>query len=149
MNWPAEHIDRLRTLHANGMSGSQIAVELNKEFGTAYTRNSIIGKCHRLGDRMATASATPRQRRRRTRLVWDAGAGQERAAEVGSERPRSDRACTLLDLTSESCRWPVGEPGAEDFYFCGEKVLGPLPYCGFHARMAYQPAAERRRARAA
>ena len=26
---------------------------------------------------------------------------------------------TLLELTEETCRWPIGDPGQADFFFCG------------------------------
>ena len=32
--------------------------------------------------------------------------------------------------------------------FCGGRAVAGLPYCGHHCRIAYQPAAERRRLRA-
>ena len=55
-----------------------------------------------------------------------------------SDRPR----CSLFDLGAQSCRWPIGRPGAEDFGFCGAPVEG-LPYCAGHARLAYRSAAQR------
>jgi GcrA cell cycle regulator len=27
--------------------------------------------------------------------------------------------CSLLELTSRSCRWPIGNPRSEDFRYCG------------------------------
>lgn len=46
-------------------------------------------------------------------------------------------ACTLLDLTARTCRWPHGDPQSGDFYFCGAPPLDAVPYCGPHSRMAY------------
>lgn len=45
--------------------------------------------------------------------------------------------CGLLDLKSDSCRWPFGDPRDQDFYFCGGKVIGCGPYCGDHAALAF------------
>ena len=53
--------------------------------------------------------------------------------------------CTLLELNEGKCRWPIGDPGSTEFFFCGGKPLESLPYCGYHSRLAYQPVAERRR----
>ena len=53
----------------------------------------------------------------------------------------------LLELTEATCRWPIGDPGSADFFFCGGPTLTSLPYCAFHSRVAYQPASDRRRDR--
>jgi GcrA cell cycle regulator len=55
--------------------------------------------------------------------------------------------CSILELNESTCRWPIGDPSAVDFFFCGGKTIEGLPYCGFHSRIAYQPASERRRDR--
>ena len=47
---------------------------------------------------------------------------------------------TLLELTEETCRWPIGDPGSADFFFCGGQTATGLPYCAYHSRVAYQPA---------
>jgi GcrA cell cycle regulator len=50
------------------------------------------------------------------------------------------RGCTLLELSQGKCRWPISNPGAEDFRFCGNEPVKGLPYCLGHARIAYRPA---------
>jgi GcrA cell cycle regulator len=57
--------------------------------------------------------------------------------------------CTILELGEGKCRWPIGDPSAADFFFCGGKTIEGLPYCGYHARIAYQPVDRRRDRRAA
>ena len=52
---------------------------------------------------------------------------------------------TILELNEQTCRWPVGDPGSNDFFFCGGNTVTGLPYCAYHSRVAYQPAGERRR----
>jgi GcrA cell cycle regulator len=52
-----------------------------------------------------------------------------------------------LELNEDTCRWPIGDPATPEFIFCGGKPLTGLPYCGYHSRVAYQPANERRRDR--
>jgi GcrA cell cycle regulator len=54
---------------------------------------------------------------------------------------------TLLELSEDTCRWPIGDPATPEFFFCGGKPLNGLPYCNYHSRAAYQPANERRRDR--
>jgi GcrA cell cycle regulator len=46
---------------------------------------------------------------------------------------------TLLDLESNDCRWPVGEPRQPDFHFCGKPHAPGRPYCQEHWNMAFQP----------
>jgi len=55
--------------------------------------------------------------------------------------------CSILELTEAKCHWPIGDPSSPDFFFCGGKTIEGLPYCGYHSRIAYQPAADRRRDR--
>ncbi len=49
----------------------------------------------------------------------------------------SRRRLQLVDLTPTSCRWPVGEPGTPEFYFCGEDAP-KQPYCTYHANVAFK-----------
>ncbi|WP_237477934.1 GcrA family cell cycle regulator [Lichenibacterium dinghuense] len=64
------------------------------------------------------------------------------AREVGV--PLSDRV-TILELSGSMCRWPIGDPTSAEFRFCGCRAVGTLPYCQEHARVAFQPVADRRR----
>lgn len=64
------------------------------------------------------------------------------AREVGV--PISDRV-TILELSGSMCRWPIGDPTSAEFRFCGCRAVGTLPYCQEHARVAFQPVADRRR----
>jgi GcrA cell cycle regulator len=54
------------------------------------------------------------------------------------------RGCTLLELSQGKCRWPISNPGAEDFCFCGNEPVKGLPYCLGHARIAYRSVGRRR-----
>ncbi len=57
------------------------------------------------------------------------------------------RRLRLVQLTERTCKWPNGDPLAEDFSFCGNDCGENGPYCRYHARIAFQPASERRRIR--
>lgn len=59
------------------------------------------------------------------------------------------RRLLLTELTERTCKWPIGDPMADDFHFCGCESSDSSPYCAYHAKLAYQPVAERRRAAAA
>ena len=45
----------------------------------------------------------------------------------------------LEELTNETCRWPIGHPYEEKFYFCGRKPMEKFPYCKLHVLYAFQP----------
>src|SRR5262249_24303286 len=34
---------------------------------------------------------------------------------------------TILELNEQTCRWPVGDPGSTDFFFCGGNTIAGLP----------------------
>ena len=55
------------------------------------------------------------------------------------------RRLKLVELSERTCKWPNGDPLAEDFNFCGNDSAETGPYCQYHARLAFQPASERRR----
>lgn len=57
------------------------------------------------------------------------------------------RHLNLLQLTERTCKWPVGDPLHDDFHFCGHESGDATPYCAYHSKLAFQPTAERRRAR--
>ena len=57
------------------------------------------------------------------------------------------RKLALTELTEKTCKWPVGDPLQEDFFFCGTDCDDSDPYCNYHSKLAFQPAAERKRNR--
>jgi GcrA cell cycle regulator len=50
----------------------------------------------------------------------------------------------LMDLTERTCKWPIGDPATDDFYFCGLPVQQGKPYCDAHVGVAFQPMSSRR-----
>lgn len=55
---------------------------------------------------------------------------------------------TLMELTERTCKWPVGDPATDDFWFCGHAVQAGKPYCEAHVAVAFQPMSARRDRRA-
>jgi GcrA cell cycle regulator len=161
MSWTDERVELLKKLWTDGLSASQIAAELG-----GITRNAVIGKVHRLGlsgRAKSPSSSAPRQRKPRSasqvmRISRPAIRGNTALAQafeydvetehapVENVIPMGQRR-TILELTEATCHWPIGDPGAEDFYFCGGNTIGGLPYCAYHSRIAYQPPSDRRRDR--
>ena len=140
MSWTEERIEKLKELWKKGLSASQIAGSLG---GT--TRNAVIGKVHRLNlqQRAISKKTTPRintdhntnaevktqklgRKARFKALLLDKNFEQE--------NPKS-----LEELTDETCRWPIGHPPEEGFYFCGRKPQDKFVYCALHLLYAYQP----------
>ncbi|TJV51123.1 MAG: GcrA cell cycle regulator [Mesorhizobium sp.] len=58
----------------------------------------------------------------------------------------TSRNLKLVELTESTCKWPIGDPLAEDFGFCGNDSTETGPYCRYHSRLAYEPATIRQRA---
>lgn len=46
--------------------------------------------------------------------------------------------------SSQSCCWPLGDPGTPGFHFCGATPLPGKPYCAEHAQLAYVKLRDRR-----
>ncbi len=51
---------------------------------------------------------------------------------------------SLMELTERVCKWPIGDPATDDFYFCGLPVQQGKPYCEAHVGVAFQPMSSRR-----
>ena len=56
---------------------------------------------------------------------------------------------TLMQLTERTCKWPIGDPATEEFWFCGHPVQPGKPYCETHVGVAFQPMSSRRDRRSA
>jgi GcrA cell cycle regulator len=158
MTWTEERVEQLKKLWADGLSASQIAAQLGN-----VTRNAVIGKVHRLGlsgRAKSPSSAAPRPRKPRSashmlRISRPSMRGNNALAHAYDMDLEPDpvpydnvipigQRRTLLELTEATCRWPIGDPGSPEFFFCGGNALMSLPYCAYHSRVAYQPAASRR-----
>ncbi len=163
MSWTEERVELLRKLWNEGLSASRVAAEL----GAGITRNAVIGKIHRLGlaERAKTAN-TPRARAAKQTRQPQTPQRPQAPAVIGNVAlalapiaapvakrgddvviPISERV-TLMELRESMCRWPMGDPSNPEFRFCGARSpAGSGPYCAYHARVAYQPAQDRRRMR--
>ncbi|PJE32203.1 GcrA cell cycle regulator [Pseudooceanicola marinus] len=61
-----------------------------------------------------------------------------------SEIEKKAKRLTLMELTEKTCKWPVGDPATEDFWFCGLPAQAGKPYCEAHVGVAFQPMSSRR-----
>jgi GcrA cell cycle regulator len=139
-SWTTERVERLKKGWAEGLSAAVIGAQMG------MTRNAIIGKVHRLGlhKRGRGGPGVPRPTRR----------PKERNQQEHRIRPRPElrlvidnapdldtpleQRRSILELNKETCRWPVGEPGHAEFFFCGGATAG-FTYCPKHHVRAYAP----------
>ena len=160
--WTTERIDQLRSFVTAGLTCSQIAAEIG------VTRNAVIGKIHRLGlspgrprgrqpsalaQRMRTARATPAHPRAPRSPIAQLLRAMTKLEGMNvvrfpsaTETPavESMKRCSLLELASHGCRWPLSDPGKADFGFCGNDLIAGVSYCAGHARLAYRLPSGRR-----
>ena len=133
--WTEDRIGRLKTLWLEGRSAAQIAGDLDH----GITRSAVLGKVHRLGlsagRARPRASVLPRPSPLRGRRAQPAAAVQ--AVAEPASAPEQGQA-TLLSVLRCECRWPYGDPKAQDFSLCGRPVARGA-FCGPHAAVAYRP----------
>ena len=140
--WSEDRVTTLKSLWLDGLSASQIAKALG-----GVTRNAVIGKIHRLGlSGRAVASAPTRPARpsipRSPRRVT---APRAKAAVQLTPPPAPPAAppegpglvSSLATLAAHACKWPIGDPKASSFSFCGRLANGP--YCPAHKAQAFRP----------
>ena len=141
MSWNEEKIQKLKDLWGKGSTASQIA-----EIIGGISRNAVIGKAHRLqlSSKIKTRTSPIRQKQ-------DKDFEDENSVKV--KRGRKSKFKSLIiekdfepenpkkleDLDDNSCKWPIGHPEEESFYFCGRSSLKDFSYCKLHLLYAYQP----------
>lgn len=142
--WSDERVKLLRRLWDKGLSCSRIA----KHIG-GISRSAVIGKIHRLGLKRREISTTPTQPPKRRspktpptlyRVPAVEGhpisATPELEPVCAVEMPKTERV-TILTLTPNNCRWPIGDPRDDDFHFCSQPRKLDQPYCDLHCNKAY------------
>jgi GcrA cell cycle regulator len=148
--WTDKVVAALTELWADKeISAAHIANRLSHKFGVVISRNAILGKAHRLGLPSRREASPSKQRRVPT--LRKPPAPRKRIVEprltaetiVDANIPFEQRK-TLLELTSKTCRWPVGEPGEPGFFFCGAEPDEDCVYCAAHEVRAYQKPSARR-----
>ena len=140
MSWNDEKVAKLKELWGKGNTASQIA-----EIIGGISRNAVIGKAHRLNlsAKIKTRTATSNQNFDSSRENKSIKPGRGRKSKFRSliiekdfepENPKQ-----LEELDESSCKWPIGHPDEENFYFCGRSSLKDFSYCKLHLLYAYQP----------
>jgi len=162
--WTEDRVETLTKLWGEGLSASVIAKILG-----GVTRNAVIGKVHRLRlegrapARRAPATADktievkpPRKAPAAPRtdgamalkqeVEKQAAPAEKTAARVHLvDPPLKGAISNIMELTRHTCRWPIGDPGEENFAYCGSQAGNGSPYCEHHTKLAYQPSSGQRR----
>ncbi|NNE80869.1 MAG: GcrA cell cycle regulator [Silicimonas sp.] len=172
MSWTDERVELLKKMWSEGQSASQIAKELggvtrNAVIGKVHR----LGLSNRAGssapapekkpakpaakkaatkpsEKVVEVTVTPRK------PIVPAGQPlppQPSANEISPEAlanvreiEKTAKRIGLMDLTERTCKWPIGDPATEDFWFCGLAVQQGKPYCEAHVGVAFQPMSNRR-----
>lgn len=161
--WPDEAVQMVKDGISCGKSCGIIAKELTRHFRHSISRNAVCGKVQRLGLATPKDERLPRQpieklpnpnarawngespKRKRLQLSGRGVLGfkitnpPHESIPAEPDPPTLEHRCDLLSLKNHSCRWPIGDPGAEDFFFCGTPDADldkHRPYCAFHSRLA-------------
>tara|TARA_Y100000992_G_C20972988_1_gene353634 strand:+ start:37 stop:528 length:492 start_codon:yes stop_codon:yes gene_type:complete len=139
MSWTSEKVEKLKFLWRKGHTASKIAEMLGDT-----TRNAVIGKAHRLNlEARAPSKQSGAPKSKENKQFKRSPAPMSRKARFQSilldknfepENPKS-----LEELSEVTCKWPIGHPNEEKFYFCGRKPEGDFPYCKLHVLYAFQP----------
>tara|TARA_B100000902_G_C27080053_1_gene798444 strand:- start:305 stop:799 length:495 start_codon:yes stop_codon:yes gene_type:complete len=140
MSWDEKKVEKLKELWGKGNTASQIA-----EIIGGVSRNAVIGKAHRLN-----LSAKIKTRVASSNVNYENSLDNKKDK---VKRGRKNRFKSLLiekdfepenpkqleELDEQSCKWPIGHPNEESFYFCGRTSLKDFSYCKLHLLYAYQP----------
>ena len=139
MSWTPEREKKLKELWQKGHTASEIASLLGET-----TRNAVIGKAHRLN---LEARANTKKSKLKTNI--EASNDNKKTQKLGRKAKfkallldknfEKENPKKLEELTDETCRWPIGHPDEENFYFCGRKPMEKFPYCKLHVLYAFQP----------
>lgn len=171
MEWNDEAIARIRALWSEGHStaeiGRRMGISKNAVVGKAHRLNlparpSPIRRGS--GEKRATTRATIRRVTGPTlpaleslpRIVEPAPVTPSVAVESPISTvvamPPAKAPVMLRSVTSvhrptgrvSSCCWPLGDPGTQQFRFCGDPTMPSKPYCHDHAALAYVKVRDRR-----
>lgn len=139
--WTDENVALLRKLWSEGHSARDIAACI-----PGATRNSIIGKAYRLGlpDRSPLTRVAPRPKPETAARVsaprpprFSAVAHAALVTRLAPLRFADGAVATVLTIRDGMCKFPIGDPKAGDFAYCGRDACRGS-YCDDHARVSYE-----------
>lgn len=149
---PDESLRRLGTLMLEGLSGEQIASEMNAHFKVKLTRNAVTGKVNRARDLLkqyfseaeivtmyaiwqgrasgAGGRPPPPKRQRGTTGPKATPLPPQPYTVTAPPLPKPEKKVRIEDLDKGLCYYGYGDPDDPDFTFCGRAAAGR--YCKEH-----------------
>ena len=136
MSWTDEKVAKLKELWGKGNTASQIAEILG-----GVSRNAVIGKAHRLnlsGKIITKKGSLNKIDKTKNLNIKKVRRGKFKSLVIEKDfEPENPK--QLEELDENTCKWPIGHPNEENFYFCGRTSLKDFSYCKLHLLYAYQP----------
>jgi hypothetical protein len=131
--WRIPGLDcRLTELNARGLPFSDIAAQLNEEFGTSLSRGACIGRA----SRMKLPHRVTYHAGRVIRRVATKPPAQPAPTAKARNEPRTAR-CKLIELGNHDCRYPFGE--VAPYLYCAQATVENSSWCPKHFRVVYAP----------
>jgi GcrA cell cycle regulator len=141
MSWTDQEIETLRAMWNAGDSASEIAAAFRGK-----SRNAVLGKVHRLGEKggfkprkspqLPRRAATPKPVAKPAAKPVAAKPDPVRLDVMVPPAPPAKGKVTLETVGYRQCRFPMGDPrqGA-DMPMCGQKTEEGRSYCDAHRRI--------------
>lgn len=131
--WTRQQVSKAVFMWEEGKTATEIAKRISK------SRNAVIGKLNRLGIKKPNAAANKDPIQDQA-MKDPPGSTDNVKKENDSQQIKvEDQKLTLLFLNEKTCRWPIGDPSAKNFWFCGKPAQLNKRYCAQHSELAFQP----------